>query len=52
MSMMMLSKSPKILLPDVPPRVTRSPQGLLIAAICAICASVVIVAVVVVFLGV
>ena len=51
-AMMLLSKSTKILRPDVAPRVPRSPQGLVIAAIGALCASVVIVAALVVFFGV
>jgi hypothetical protein len=51
-SMPLVSKSKKILIPDVPPPKTQSPdQGLVIAGIGAICAAVVIAAVLFVLLG-
>jgi hypothetical protein len=50
--MPLVSKSKKILIPDVPPPKTQSPdQGLVIAGIGAICAAVVIAAVLFVLLG-
>jgi hypothetical protein len=48
---MALRRSKKILIPDVPPARTTTYQGVVIASVGALCVSVVIVAVLLVFLG-